>query len=227
MQSDSGGPIVDNPSMDIQTFGIDDEETDVGLRIEVGDGLSGVSVDFIDLENESNTSGTLTDDWGNMMAGDSVNTRLHMSNLRLRWLLGHRFALDDSEVWEAGVGLGPMLAHRRLRMTVSEVTGLRAQKMEVEDDGQVYLAARGQVSWSNLALTADYAISDDWNFGGEFDGTQQDLEVMISYTTYDGRLALFGGYQYSAFPASGSEGPFDFDADFTLDGYLFGLTIIF
>ncbi len=227
MQSNSGGPIVDNPSMDIQTFGIDDEETDLGFRLEVGDGLSGVSVDFIDLRNESNTSGTLTNDWGNMMAGDTVNTSLHMSNLRLRWLFGHTFAVDDSQVWRAGLGLGPMLTHRRFRMTVSEVSGLRSQKMEFHDDGQVYVAARGRVSWNSVDLTVDYAVSEDWNFGGEFDGTQQDLEVMLSYTTNNGRMALFGGYQYSEFPASGNEGPFDFDADFTLDGYLFGLTIIF
>ncbi len=63
-----------------------------------------------------------------------------------------------------------------------EVTGLRSQKLEMEDDGAVYLAARGRVSWRGVALRVDYAISDDMNFGGEFEGTQQDLEITLGYT---------------------------------------------
>ena len=107
MQSSAGGPIVNNPPMDLSTFGIRDSESGFGARVEVGDGFSGVGLDYIFLDNETTNNGTLTNDWGNLRAGDTVNTRIKMSNARLRWILGHTW-LDDDEEWGAGLGGEPL-----------------------------------------------------------------------------------------------------------------------
>ncbi len=108
-----------------------------------------------------------------------------------------------------------------------EVTGLRSQKLEMEDNGAIYLAARGRISWRGVALQVDYAISDDMNFGGEFEGTQQDLEITLGYTLDSQRMTLFVGYQYSEFPGEGEERGLKYTSDFSLEGFYAGLTMIF
>ena len=112
-------------------------------------------------------------------------------------------------------------------MDVVEVNGLRSQRLEMKDDGTIYIAVRSRISYSGVALTADYAFSDGMNFGGDFEGTQEDIQITLSYTPENQRMELLAGFQYSGFPGEGRQGNLQYSNDFSLEGYYLGLAMNF
>jgi len=222
----SGGIPVDNPPMTLGRFGIGNGDTGFGMRLSRGDGFSGLELDYTVIDDDTIAGGTLTQDWGDLMAGDTVNTQFRMYDLRLRWMLGQTW-IDESEEWGVGLGLGAIFGHRELTMDVVEVNGLRGQSLEMKDDGAIYLAIRSRISHSGVTLTADYAFSDGMNFGGDFEGTQEDLQIALSYTPENQRMELFAGFQYSGFPGEGRQGNLKYRNDFSLEGYFLGLSMTF
>ena len=63
MQSVQGGIVVDNPSMEVSTFGLDERSSALGILVGVGDGFAGGEFLFERVEMTTTKTGTLTQDW--------------------------------------------------------------------------------------------------------------------------------------------------------------------
>ncbi len=224
--SDGSGGVRQNPPVAHRELGLGHHDDDAGIAIECGDGFSGADFGYLRLDQYSTLPGTLSSDFGGLMAGDAVTARVTMDELRLRYVA----ALLDVAA-ESGVGFelgaGAALAHRNVKMRFEQSGGARGQRLALRDDGVPYLAARARLSYRVFGLRADYAISPHAAFGGDFDGTLWDLEVLGTFTFTDQDLTAFGGYRRSALPARGSEGGFAYDTDFSLDGWVLGVRFIF
>ena len=230
MQSrNSGGMIQNNPSMNEDVFGNNDRKTQIGGTLRIGDGFSGVEFSYLHFEMSTSKQGRLTSDWGIMQAGDPVNTEVEGNEFRFRYiaqLYEHSFETDYEDV-RVQVGLGPGLAHREVDFTVTHSALSRRQKVDPKDDGVVYIASRARASYDLFALTADFQISPDLTFGGDFEGTMWDLELIGSYTFEDQDLTAFVGWRRSEMESSGRQGDFEYDLDLTFDGYVLGVEFTF
>lgn len=76
----------DNAATSMDTFGQARRRDDVGLRVDVGDGFSGLRADYYKLDMNTSTSGQLAEDWGALLAGDSVSMFASMDELRLGYV---------------------------------------------------------------------------------------------------------------------------------------------
>jgi hypothetical protein len=217
----SGGSVVDNPQMPVEEFGLDDSDSGYGLGLAFGDGFSGLEASYQELDNETTVNGTLSQDFGALRAGDTVNTESTFYELRASYV-GEVLGFEPFTNWRFRAGLGAQLAHKELEFRVREVTGLRQQNLELRDHGVGYLGARVGLGWRQFLLHADWWISPDWNLGGEFDGTLQDVEVRASWTFEDHDATLFAGWRGSWLPAEDDVGGLRFDADFEISQLFVG-----
>ena len=148
--------------------------------------------------------------------------------LRYTWgFVDHEFANSGEYPVRVQFGLGALLAHRNMSFQANEVAGAREQEIHMKDDGVPYGSARLRISWREFGGQVDYAYSPDIDFGGEFDGDLQDLELKLTFTLEDQGLTVFAGYRRQELPSLGHEGPFAFENDFKLDGYVLGLSFSF
>ena len=229
MQSRSGGPIINNPEMNLDAFAATDRNSEFGGSVRIGDGFSGITIDFLDIDNSTSANGFLTNDWGDLRAGDTVNTEIEGYEFRIRYIaqfFEHSFETDNEDV-RVQVGAGPGFATRKIEFKVTESSQTRRQNINAQDDGVLYIASRAKVSYSGFAAVADYQISPSFNFGGDFDDTLWDLELLGTYTFEDQDLTVYAGWRRSELPASGREGDFEYDLDLTFDGWILGLEFTF
>lgn len=229
MQSPAGPTVVNNGSVDLRDLGVGDRSSETGGALRMGDGFSGLDVLFLNIDNSSSRSGTLAENWGNLLSGDQVNTQVEGNEFRLRYIaqmFGRSFETEDEEV-VVQLGAGGVLAHRELKFQATTTNGVRAQSATPKDDGVLYLAGRGSVAYRSFGLVADLAISPSLNIGGDFDGTMWDLELMGTYTLEDQDLTAFVGWRRSEMSADGTDGGFRYDLDLTFDGYFMGLELSF
>lgn len=229
-QSDPGGgaPVQNNTAQSMRTFGQDHHDEDIGVRADVGDGFGGLRLDYYRMDIFTSHPGTLTDDWGALVQGDSVRMKVEMDEVRVGYLeplFETKVTFREQPISFLGAA-GGVLAHRNMRLRGQTDDGTRRQSFNVDGD-VIYAAIRGRASWQNVAFDLDYALSPDLTIGGDFRGMQQDMEVRASYTLPLRDVTFFVGYRYSDIEAKGNGGNLAYDADLKIDGYQIGITVSF
>lgn len=227
MQSISGGLKIDNPTIDLDDFGAADRDEAYGGTLAIGDGFSGLEISYLQLDARSSRRGTLTSDWGALRQGDQVTPEYRFDEYRIRYVarvFGYEIMEDKADIV---LGVGAMLAHRDMRFAANEVSGARSQKVKSSDDGLPYLGGRLRADYLQFGAQVDYMINPDVDFGGDYEGVNQDFEARLFYTLEDQDLTLFAAYRRQELGASGNEGVFRFDSDLTLASFVLGFSFRF
>lgn len=224
----ANGPLQENATQPARTFGQDRHHEDIGVRVDIGDGFGGLRLDYYRLDMGTAHAGALTADFGNLLAGDVVGMRATMDEVRLGYLepLLELATEYREQPLKFRFAAGGVLTHRSANLRTRTIDQQRSQATDIDGD-VVGPAVRAQVSWRDFAIDLDYMVSPELVLGGDFDGLQQDFEVRLGYTLPLRDVTFFGGYRYSEFPAKGSTGGFRYDADLRLDGFQFGLVLVF
>jgi hypothetical protein len=223
-----GDPPVDNAPQTLRTFGQDHHREDVGVRADIGDGFAGVRIDYYKLDQGTSRAGVINDDWGNLLAGDTVSMEVEMDELRIGYLepVGTvRTTWRDRPLTFRGA-LGGTFLYRSMDMRASTVDEQRTQNAEIEGD-VVAISGRMRAAWHDFAFDVDYSISPELTLDGDFEGLIQDLELRGSWTIPMHDVTFSAAYRWSAFEASGRSGSFAYDADLTIDGFQFGVSVTF
>ena len=226
MQSPAPSGPTNNPEQSLDNFGMGSFDGDIGGMVRLGDGFSGIEFGYLRLDNTDTRSGTLTSNWGNLLAGDTVNSKLEGDEFRLRYL-GQVIDYENESTFLAGLGFGGMLAHRNFTFRTTAQNVARSQDVTMRDSGVFYIAGRARLGYYGFALTGDYAISPGLNFGGDFDDTLQDAELTLSYTFTDQNVTLAAGYRWEDLPAQGNEGGLDWQMDLRIEGFVLGIEVTF
>lgn len=223
-----GGALQDNAAQAMRQFGQDHHREDVGVRADIGDGFAGFRIDYYRLDMGTGDNGTLTADWGRLLAGDQVSMNIAMDELRVGYLepLVHVRTSYRDKPLSLQFAVGGVFAYRSMAMRAHTTDFTRTQNLDISGD-VVYPAARFRASWRGAAFDAEYAISPDLVLGGDFAGTMQDIEVRLGYTLPLHDITFFGGWRYSVLPAEGTFDGFAYDADLTIDGFQFGVSVTF
>jgi hypothetical protein len=222
MQSAAGGGgVVDNARLELDELGVGERDDDVGGLITVGDGFSGVDMGFYKLTMKDTTPGRLTSDFGSLLQGQEVITKVEMDEYRVRYI-AKVFEQSIQKRLKIAFGVGGALAHRELEMFPKVVGTGEGQIVGVRDYGMPYVAARLRGTLGPVSLNLDWAYNDGIDFGGDFDGRMQDVELTGRYEFALQDVAVFAGYRNSEFPARGHEGEFGYELDLRLDGWFIG-----
>lgn len=218
--------IENNGTVDLENFGVNGRDNDVGIDVSLGDGFSGFELSYYRLDQVNQDKGRLNENWGNLLEDDLVRAVLEMDEFRLNYtaaILDQSWDFRDEEM-RLQVGIGGTIAHREFVMRVREETGLlREDRVELADDGVLYGTARGRLSWRGASVGVDFGYSDDWNLGGDFKGVLQDLEINGRYELDYQNVAVFGGWRRSQIPAQGTRGDLRVNTDFEIQGFFLGL----
>ena len=229
MQNDPGTGPVDNQSQRLRDLGQGQHQEDIGVRVDFGDGFGGLRVDYLHLAMDPAGDGVLTDDFGQLLAGDVVSSSAKLDEVRALYLVpvwSERANLYQRP-FDFKLALGGGLAHRDLGLHVVTPGGSRAQSLHIDDDGVGCAGARFRAGWRSVQWDVDYTIAPGTSFGGDFDGVQHDLETRFTYTVPFQDVSLFAGYRYCKLPVDGTEGGLGFDGDLVVEGYFFGVTVSF
>ena len=226
MDSNVGGVIQNNPGMDLAVFGAGERDDDVGGYITVGDGFSGFEFNYFKLTMEDSSPGMLTSPFGSLDAGEVVLTEVEMDEWRARYvakLFEHTFP----NRLRVGFGLGGAVAHRDLKFFPRRQTLGDGQILTAKDYGLPYAAARLRGTYGPVSLNLDWAYHVGVDFGGDFAGRMQDIELIGRYEFVRQDVTLFAGYRYTELPAKGRENDLEYRADLRLEGFQLGLQLRF
>lgn len=223
-----GGPLQDNAPQPMRNFGQDHHREDVGVRADIGDGFAGFRIDYYRLDMGTADNGTLSADWGRLLANDVVSMSMTMDELRVGYLepLVHVRTNWRDRPLSLQFAAGGVFAYRSMDLRARTVDFSRTQNVDISGD-VIYPAARFRASWRGFAFDADYAISPELELGGDWEGVMQDIEVRFGYTMPLHDITFFGAYRYSTLPAEGQSDGFAYDADLTVDGFQFGVSVTF
>lgn len=216
----STGP-VDNARMPLTDLGVGERDDDVGGLISVGDGFSGFEFGFYKLTMKDSTPARLTSDFGALQVGDEVVTGVEMDEYRARYI-AKVFEQNVQKRLKVTFGLGGAIAHREFEMFPKEVGTGAGQIVTARDYGMPYVVARLRGTVGPVSLNLDWAYNDGVDFGGDFDGRMQDVELTGRYEFALQEVAVFAGYRFSEFPASGHEAELGYELDLRLDGWFIG-----
>ena len=222
----SGGGLQENAAIDIQDLGIGQRDDDVGGTISVGDGFSGADFSYQKLTMAVAEPVTVTTPFGGLMAGDEIKTKVDMDEVRARYI-GKVYGLQLKNQAEFTFGLGGVLAHRELEIFARRTADGTGQRLVIEDNGVPYLAARVRAQYGPTSLQVDWAYNFGLDFGGDFEGEMQDLEVMANYAFPLQNVSVFAGWRRSELPAGGHATPLAYATDLVLDGYFLGARMRF
>lgn len=225
MQSQGASGVQDNPGMALSDFGVGARDDDVGGFLTVGDGFSGAELNYLKVTMADTTPGTLTAPFGTLALGEMVTTAAEMDEWRLRYvakLLEHEFGNQT----RVEFGAGAAVAHRRFEFFPKRASG-DGQILTAKDRGVPYLAARLRGSRGPASINLDWAYVDGIDFGGDFDGRMQDVELTGRYEFVRQDVTVFVGYRFTELPARGQEGDFAYEANLRLEGYQLGMQLRF
>lgn len=226
MNSFTGSGSQSNPGMELREFGVGERDDDIGGFLSVGDGFSGFDFNYYRLTMQDTTPGTLSSAFGSLAAGEVVVTAVTMDEWRARYLAKvAEYTFPERIVVAFGVGLA--LAHRDLEFFPKQQATGAGQILTAKDYGVPYLAARLRGSYGVFSLTLDWAYDDGVDFGGDFEGRLQDIELLGRYEFLRQDVTLFAGYRYTELPARGHEGGLEYRADLRLEGLQVGLQMRF
>lgn len=221
MQSAGAGGAQNNPAIALRDFALGERDDDVGASLSVGDGFSGFDVQYLKLTMRDTSTGTLTAPFGPLPQGESVFTVFEGDEIRGRYI-AELLPLPLGDELKLSLGGGGVLAHRGLKFFPRSVATNSGPLLDIKDDGVAYVAARGRLSRGPVAAVLDWAYSPDLTFGGDFDGTLQDIELSLRYTAELQNVELFVGWRYSDLPVAGVAQGLDYAAKFRMDGYFVG-----
>ena len=219
----------DNAAASMDTFGQARRRDDVGIRVDVGDGFCGLRADYYKLDMNTSTSGQLAEDWGALLAGDSVSMFASMDELRLGYV---EELVEFQTKWRAEdlrvrLGAGGALAIRDARLRGRELTGTRTQDLGFSHQ-LAYVAIRARAAWQRLAIDLDYALAPEaLAIGGDVDGVSHDFEARLSYQLPQGDMSFFAGYRRNDVGARGDADGLDFTSDLVIDGFQLGVLVTF
>ena len=222
------GTLQDNQAQPTRTFGLDRHRDDLGVRADLGDGFAGLRLDYYRLDQGTTKSGLLEADWGRLLTGDEVRMTAAMDELRLGWLepvFTARTTYRERPL-TVRVAAGGVLAHRDLTLRGRTTDGARMQHASIDGD-VAYAAVRVRAAWRDFGVEGDYAFSPGLVLGGNYEDFQQDLELRATYTLPLHDVTFFAGYRYSQLQAQGRADGFGYDADLVIDGYQFGVSLVF
>ena len=229
LQSDPGTGPEDNATQSLRTFGQNHADDDWGIRADIGDGFAGIRFDWLAMDGNTSRHGNLDDDWGALLDGDRVRMATRLDEYRLGYVHPLWNAATDyrGQPLRLDLAAGAYVAHRNLQLRTRTEDGLRQQNVELTDHGAVYPTVRLRATWRELRCDIDYGISPELQFGGDFDGVLQDLELRLGWTFARQDVTVFGGWRRSELPADGHEGALGFDADLVLQGFQLGMSVVF
>lgn len=225
MQSAGAQGVQDNPGMRLSEFGLGERDDDVGGILSVGDGFSGIDLNYLQVAMRDTQPGTLSAAFGRLAPGDMVTTTVEMDEWRVRYiakLFEHTFA----NRMRVELGVGAALAHRSLDFAAIKDNG-DGQIIRPGDSGVPYLAARARGTLGAASINLDWAYDDGIDFGGDFDGRLQDVELTGRYEFAGQDVTLIAGYRVSDLPVKGTQGSFDYAADLRLEGFQLGMLLRF
>jgi hypothetical protein len=212
--------------VDLDELGAGATDAAFGGTFGIGDGFSGFDIGYLDLDSFDTGTGTLSADWGSLLAGDVVRTEIDGYEVRVR-ALGQVLELETERERWLRLGLGGTLAHRELEFRAREINGARQQDVDLQDHGVVYLSSRLAAGWVGFQVRADYGLSPESNFGGDFDGWLHDAELTFAYTFPGQEVSLSAGYRYTTLQAQGTQRDLDYEFDFRLQGIVLGVELLF
>ncbi len=229
MQNNPGSGPENNSPQSLEAMGQGHYADDIGVRADIGDGFSGIRVDYYQLEMGPSGSTTLGDDFGSIPAGATAQAQPKMDEWRLsltQEVYATKMRWREAPI-DMRLGLGGTWANRRMDVDVrgTDLSGSYAQKIDLGGD-VFFAAARYRATLGQVSLDIEYALSPDLQ-SGEWDDITQDFETRLSYAVPFQDVTVFAGWRYATLNGSGSAGGLDYDADMTLDGYQFGVTITF
>lgn len=225
MQSQGPTGVQDNPGMRLSDFGVGARDDDVGGFLTAGDGFSGLQLDYFKLTMKDSTPGTLTSDFGSLAQGEMVTTNVEMDEWRVRYI-AQVFEYTFPTRVRVQFGIGAQLAHRRLEFFPKLASG-EGQIVTAQDDGVPYVAARLRATYGPASLNLDWAYDDGVDFGGDFEGRMQDVELTGRYEFSRQDVLLFAGFRHSELPARGHENDLAYRADLRLEGLQLGMQLRF
>ncbi len=231
MQSEDPGTggVQDNAAQPLRNFGHERHREDVGLRLDLGDGFSGLRADYYKLDMNTARSGELTADWGQLLQGDFASVRAAMDELRLGYahpLLDVAMDYRDDEL-RLQLAAGGVFATRSMTMRGREDTMQRFQNLDFKGD-IAYAAVRARASWQDFALDLEYAIApEDFILSGDFEDDSQDFEARFHYQLPQRDILVFAGWRYSEFTSTGTADGYQFENDLVLDGFQLGVLVTF
>lgn len=221
-----GGGLQENGNVDLHDLGVGERDDDVGGTISVGDGFSGTTLSYQKLTMQDSRPATVPTAFGALVPGDEVRTKVVMDELRLRYI-GEVYELQLKNKVEFTFGLGGAIAHRDLELFPKRTSDGTGQILQIKDDGVPYLAGRGRATYGQTSVQLDWAHNFGLDFGGDFDGDLQDIEITVRYAFPLQNVSVYGGWRRSDLPAGGHMGPFTYAAAFVLEGYFLGAEMRF
>ncbi len=222
----NGGGVQDNAAVDIQDLGVGARDDDVGGTLSVGDGFSGFDLAYQKITMLHVDPTIVTTPFGALAPGDEIQTEIDMDEIRARYV-GKAYELKLKNKLEFAFGVGGALVHRELKLAARRIADGTGQIIEIKDDGVPYLAGRARATYGPASLQLDWAHNFGLDFGGDFDGDLQDVELTARYAFPLQNVSVFGGWRRSDFPAGGHVGPLDWAASLVLDGLFVGAQMRF
>lgn len=216
-----------NKTVDLQrSLNVADRDTAVGATLGVGDGFGGVEFGFLRWEQRAfDTNGKLEHDFGDLLAGDAVESDILYQQWRLEFLAEvHELELFNKGTARFGVGAGIHHNNMRFEATTVGVTPARAQNLSMKDAGMPVLRARAEGEWKRFRGRVDVGYSTGhWK---NIDGNVLDLQLTARFEVARD-IALFAGWKQYDLPFEGGRDDRDYQFDADLTGWIFGLEMRF
>jgi hypothetical protein len=126
-------------------------------------------------------------------------------------------------------GVGGSIDHREARLDLqdSDTTTGGRQTIDMKDNGIFYILGRFRMDYAAVGLQLDWYVAPNTQFGGDFEGVMNDVEIVALYTLDPQDLTFRVGYRWTQLPASGNEGGLEYDVDYLLEGWEFGIEFTF
>lgn len=225
MQNNPGTGVENNATQSIESLGQGSHGDDFGIRADIGDGFTGIRIDYYRMDLNPSGPGTLTDDLGAIASGDAATLEPRMDEWRLAWT---QSVMDGSMSWRGDPvrlqgALGATLANRDLSMDVLSPTASQG----IDQSGNsFYGTARGRATLRQVSLDVEYSLCPELHTG-DWEGMAHDFETRISYAIPFQDVTVFAGYRYTMLEGGGSRGGLAHDTDLVIDGYQIGVTVTF
>jgi hypothetical protein len=225
MQSNPGTGVENNADQSIAALGQGSHGDDFGIRADIGDGFSGIRLDYYRMELGPSGPGTLTDELGALPTGEAATLEPRMDEWRLAWT---QSVLDGALAWRGDPvrvrgAVGATWANRDLSMDLQSTTA--SQGIDQSGDS-LYATARMRATLKQVSLDVEYSLCPELHTG-DWEGLAHDIETRLSYAIPFQDVTVFAGYRYSMLEGGGSRGGLEHDTDLVIDGFQLGVTVTF
>ena len=180
MQSASPTGPITNPGLSSRdSFNFSRRETQIGGRIHVGDGHSGLTAEIMQQDFKSRP-GSLLGDFGELNGPTTALVDSDMNGLRVG-LAYHAvvWTVEESDELRLRFSLGGSLEHEEMDFSANRRDGSARQKIAAHDNGFPMARGRVDAEMQEFGARFDLGWSDgDW---GDVSGPMFDLELTLRY----------------------------------------------